>query len=303
MKILLLGKYGQLGWELNRSLQVLGEVVALDYPEVNLLDAKSICETVKQVQPEVIYNATAYTAVDKAESEPELAKAINGTGPGILAEEARKINAVLIHYSTDYIFDGIKGEPYIETDIPNPLNVYGASKLAGEDAIQAAGGAYLILRTAWVYSMRRDSFVTKVLQWARQNETLRVVDDQISNPTWARMLAEMAAQISARGNNYILERTGLYHLAGNGYASRLDWARKILEFDPRQEEQVCKEILPALTSAFPTPAERPLFSVLNCDKFFRTFNLRLPDWENALQLAMNMFEHSTAATPNRSLCQ
>jgi dTDP-4-dehydrorhamnose reductase len=291
MNLLLLGNTGQLGWELQRTLQPLGVVVALDYPDINMANATSIRKVVREHCPEVIVNATAYTAVDKAESESELAEAINGLGPGVLAEEARKLNAVLVHYSTDYVFDGTKGAPYVETDLPHPLNVYGESKLAGEQAIQSLDGNYLIFRTAWVYSTRRDSFVTKVLQLGRQNETLHMVTDQVSNPTWARMLAEITAQILILGNDYIRERAGSYHLAGDGYASRLEWAHKVLEFDPHRETQVCKEILPALTNDFPTPAQRPLFSALNCDKFAATFGLRLPPWEAALRMAMERFSN------------
>jgi len=286
LKILLLGNTGQLGWELQRTLQPLGEVIALDYPEVNMADAASIRKTVQQHRPEVIVNATAYTAVDKAESEPELAEAINGTGPGVLAEEARKLNAVFIHYSTDYVFDGQKGVPYIEEDTPNPLSVYGRSKLEGERLVQEVGGVYLILRTSWVYSLRQGGFVNKVLEWARQQETLRVVSNQVANPTWARMLAEMTAQILARGDDYIHERTGLYHLAGSGFASRFEWAKSILELDPNKSEQRVEEILPALASDFPSPAQRPLFSALDCSLFERIFNLRLPAWQEALRLAI-----------------
>ena len=290
MKILLLGKNGQLGWELQRCLAPLGEVRALDYPEIDLANRDSLRDSIRANKPEVIVNATAYTAVDRAESESELAYAINAAGPAAIAEEAKSLGAALIHFSTDYVFDGTKGEPYVETDTPNPLSVYGKSKLAGEQAIQSIGGAYLILRTAWVYSTRRDSFISKVLQWARQNETLKIVDDQVSNPTWARMLAQATALLLARaGNNFypwLAGRKGLYHLAGDGYVSRLEWARKILELDPHRDEQVCKEILPALTSDFPTPAQRPLFSALDCDHFTATFGLRLPAWESALRMAM-----------------
>ena len=286
MKLLLLGNTGQLGWELERTLQPLGEVVALDYPEINLADAASIRTTVQEHRPELIVNATAYTAVDKAESEPEIAEAINGTGPGVLAEEARKLNAELVHFSTDYVFDGKKGALYVETDLPHPLNVYGASKLTGEKAIQSVDGTYLILRTAWVYSLRRDSFVTKVLQWARQNETLQIVDDQISNPTWARMLAEMTSQIIARGIGYIRERTGLYHLAGDGFTSRYEWAKEILKLDPKANEQVIKDLIPATTAEFPAQAIRPLFSALSCSGVEQTFNLVLPPWQRTLQLAI-----------------
>jgi dTDP-4-dehydrorhamnose reductase len=286
MNLLLLGNTGQLGWELQRTLQPLGVVTALDYPDFNMADATSIRQTVQEHLPQVIVNATAYTAVDKAEVEPELAEAINSTGPGVLAEEARKLNAVLIHYSTDYVFDGSKGAPYVETDLPHPVNMYGQSKLAGEKAIQSVDGNYLILRTAWVYSLRRDSFVTKVLGWARKNEVLRVVDDQISNPTWARMLAEVTAHVINRDDGFLRERTGLYHLAGGGSASRYAWAQKILELDPSRQEQKVKQLLPAATSDFPTPAQRPLFSALDCQKFKRVFDLGLPDWDVALELAM-----------------
>ena len=286
MELLLLGKTGQLGWELQRTLQPLGVVVARDYPEINMADKASIRKTVQMCRPDVIVNATAYTAVDKAESEPDLAEAINDSGPGVLAEEARKLNAVLIHYSTDYVFDGHKGAPYEETDLPFPVNVYGKSKLAGEQAIQTVDGDYLIFRTAWVYSLRCDSFVSKVLGWARKNEIMRVVDDQVSNPTWARMLAEITAQALARGNGYLRERTGLYHLAGGGYASRFAWAQEIIRFDTAKQEQKVKQLLPAPTSDFPTSAKRPLFSALECRKFEQVFDLRLPNWEKTLELAL-----------------
>ena len=292
MKILLLGKNGQLGWELQRCLAPLGEVRALDYPEIDLANRDSLRDSIRASKPEVIINATAYTAVDRAESESDLAYAINAAGPAAIAEESKSLGAALIHYSTDYVFDGTKGKPYVETDTPNPLSVYGKSKLAGEQAVQSVAehGVYLILRTAWVYSLRRDSFISKVLQWARQNGTLKIVDDQISNPTWARMLAQATALLLARAGNdlhpWLAERKGLYHLAGDGYVSRLEWARKILELDPHRDEQVCKEILPALTSDFPTPAQRPLFSALDCDNFAATFGLRLPAWEAALRVAM-----------------
>jgi len=287
MKLLLLGNTGQLGWELQRAIQPVGEVVALDYPQIDLADPACIHKMVQETRPEVILNATAYTAVDKAESEPELAEVINGKGPGVLAEEARKLKAVLIHYSTDYVFDGVKGTPYAETDLPNPVNVYGGSKLFGEQAIQSIGGDYLIFRTAWVYSLRRESFVSKVLEWARKKELLRVVDDQVSNPTWARMLAEATAQILVHGVGYLRERTGLYHLAGGGYASRYAWAKETLRLDPKKHEQSVKQLLPALSSEFPTPAQRPLFSALECQKFEQVFNLRLPPWDAALKLALD----------------
>jgi dTDP-4-dehydrorhamnose reductase len=287
---MLFGKWGQLGWELQRSLAPLGEVTAVDYPEIDLVNESQVRELVRLHRPQVIVNATAYTAVDRAESEPKIAMAINARAPGFLAEEALRLGAVLIHYSTDYVFDGNKGSEYLESDSPNPLGIYGQSKLDGERAIQAAGGDYLILRTSWVYSLRRDSFVTKVLQWSRQQQVLRVVSDQVSNPTWARMLAGVTSLLLTRGGvrwrDWLSERRGLYHLAGSGYASRLEWAQAILKYDPHREEQVTREIQPALTADFPTPAQRPLFSALNCDLFNRTFGLSLPAWDNTLRLAM-----------------
>ncbi len=290
MKVLLLGKTGQLGWELHRTLQPLGEMVALKYPEINMADTDSIRKAIRQHRPNIIVNATAYTAVDKAESESELAYAVNAAGPGALAEESLPLNALLIHFSTDYVFDGMKGKPYIETDTPNPLNMYGKSKLAGEQAIQSVGGVYLILRTAWVYSTSGDSFLGKVLQWARQNETLKIVSDQVSNPTWARMLAEITTLLIAKPGPdfaaYFHEKHGIYHLAGSGYTSRFEWAQHILENDPQQNEQTIRTLLPAFTQDFPTPAQRPLYSALDCTLFEKTFGLRLPEWKEALQLAM-----------------
>ena len=290
-KILLLGNTGQLGWELQRTLAPLGEVTGLDYPAINLGQPESIQQVIRQVQPGVIVNATAYTAVDRAESEPELAMAINGAAPGILAEAAADLGASLIHYSTDYVFDGEKGSAYLETDLPNPLGVYGSSKLAGEEAIARIGGSYLILRTSWVYSLRRPSFVTKVLEWSRQQPVLHMVTDQVANPTSARMLAEITAQLLAKAlpdtTGWIAERAGIYHLAGSGSASRMEWAQAILEMDPKPNERLAQKIEPALTAEFPTPARRPLFSALNCELFERTFELRLPDWRVALKLALD----------------
>ena len=290
MKILLLGNTGQLGWELNRTLLTLGELTALDYPQINMADPGSLKTIIREHKPNLIINATAYTDVDKAESEPEKAMAINATGPRVLAEEALKTGAALIHYSTDYVFDGSKGTAYTEEDEPNPINMYGSSKLRGEQAIKQVGGAYLILRTAWVYSMRRTCFVTKVLEWANKQKVLRIVDDQISSPTWARMLAEATAQIIAQGRgdpvDYIKEKAGLYHLAGGGQCSRYEWAQEILRYNPKLEEPMTFEIQPAPTSDFPTQARRPLFSALNCDHFAASFRLQLPPWEMALQTAM-----------------
>ncbi len=290
MKILVFGKIGQLGWELQRSLAPLGEVIAVDYPQIDLRHPQTVRDWILPGSPDVIINATAYTAVDRAESEPQLAMAINADSVRTMAEEAQKAKAALIHFSTDYVFDGQKGSPYIETDSPNPLSVYGKTKLAGERHIEDVGGSYLILRTSWVYSLRRESFVTKVLEWARQQEVLKIVDDQVSSPTWARMLAEATALLLARAHDnlftWIGERSGIYHLAGSGACSRYEWAQAILENDPQPESRLAREILPSKTVDFPTPAQRPLYSALNCEKFSKVFGLTLPHWRDALKLAM-----------------
>jgi dTDP-4-dehydrorhamnose reductase len=292
MRLLLLGRYGQLGWELNRTLAPLGQVMAYDYPDVDLTNLEHLRALIREVVPDVIVNAIAYTAVDRAEGDSETALTVNGHAPGLMAEEAAKLGCVLIHFSTDYVFDGTKHETYVEEDATNPINVYGYSKLVGEQGVQQIGGAYLILRTSWVYSLRRDNFVTKVLQWSRSQETLSIVTDQIGNPTWCRMLAEITALLLSRGGEdvaaWINERRGLYHLAGSGYASRFEWAGAIMELDPHPDEQKVTRIQPALSADFPTPAKRPLFSALNCDKFKRTFGLQLPDWREALVLAMEV---------------
>ena len=290
MRILLIGNTGQLGWELERTLAPLGEVNACDYPQIDLSASSSLRRFIREYAPDVLVNAAAYTAVDKAESDPDAAQAINAVAPGVLAEEARQSKAAFIHFSTDYVFDGQKGSPYLETDQPKPLNVYGHSKLAGEQAVQQSGDAYLILRTSWVYSLRRDSFVNKVLSWARKQTSLKLVSDQVSNPTWCRMLAEVTSQLitSAKSDPYgwVNQHHGVYHLAGSGYCSRFEWGKEILKHDPQPDEQLTREILPALTNEFPTPARRPLFSALNCDHFFDVFGFKLPDWRFALKLAM-----------------
>jgi dTDP-4-dehydrorhamnose reductase len=292
-KIILFGKNGQLGWELQRILPCLGQVIALDYDELDLSDLKVLQARLNETKPDLIINASAYTAVDQAETERDLAMKINGQAPGVMAEAARRSSAMFVHYSTDYVFDGAKESPYVETDLPRPLNVYGESKLAGELAVQQAGEAYLILRTSWVYSTRLQSgFVNKVLAWARQKETLRIVDDQIGCPTWARMLAEVTALLLAKGGDqpfdYVKSRSGIYHLAGKGGTSRYEWAQAILANDPHRDEQSVKDLGSASSSEFRTPALRPAYSVLNCALFENTFGLCIPGWGESLALAMGV---------------
>jgi dTDP-4-dehydrorhamnose reductase len=291
MDILLFGKNGQLGTEFQRILPKLGNVTCLDYKDVDLRDLNALQKVLYELKPDLIVNASAYTAVDRAETEQETAMTINSAAPGAMAEWARRSGAVLIHYSTDYVFDGRKNTPYSEVDPASPLNVYGRSKLGGEENIQQAGEAYLILRTSWVYSVGGTGFVNKVLEWSRNNQTMKIVSDQISNPTWARELAEATfSVISTHRDNLqdvMMERGGLYHLAGNGYTSRYEWARQILANDPNRTEQLVKTLEPASSDEFPTPAVRPLFSALDCSKFAKTFDIRLPDWRESLRKAMS----------------
>jgi dTDP-4-dehydrorhamnose reductase len=290
MRILLIGRNGQLGWELQRACMTLGDVTATDYPEVDLARIDDLRSLVRSVKPHILLNPAAYTNVDGAETENQLAHAVNAIAPGVLAEEMKKLGGAFIHYSTDYVFDGEKRSLYTEDDAPDPINVYGETKLAGELAVHSADGIVLTFRTSWVYSLRTGGFVNKVLDWARQQPVMHIVDDQTGSPTWARMLAEATAQVIARGGSdplgYLQDHRGLYHLAGAGAASRLEWAREVLERDPRKEEQVVKQLLPAKSKEFPNPARRPVYSALDCRKFERTFELTLPDWKESIRLLL-----------------
>lgn len=290
MKILLFGKDGQVGWELQRTLLSLGEIAAVDYPEVDFAEPDSLRTLIRQIKPGLIINAAAYTNVGTAESDAEAAIAVNGTAPGVMAEEAKAMGAALIHYSTDYVFDGKKGAPYNEQDLPNPVNVYGRSKLMGEEAVQQVDGSHLILRTSWVYSLRRKCFVTEVLKWAREKRVLRIVTDQVGSPTWCRTLAEVTAQAAAlatRSRDWLDERKGIYHVAGAGHASRYDLARAILERVPRGELNVVEEIQPATSREFDSSVERPAFSALDTSRFSQIFGFEIPDWRRSLRLAMD----------------
>ena len=292
-RILLLGKKGQVGWELHRAFSVLGEVSAYEYPEINFEDLSSLRDLVLQVRPDIILNAVAYTAVDQAEHEPELVMRINADAPEMLARLACQVQAVFVHYSTDYVFDGIKRTPYTEEDALNPLGVYARSKVAGDLAVQKQGRGCIILRTSWVYSQRRDNFLKKVLHWARTQSELSVVTDQISGPTWARSLADISGQMIMQGKNELWdwanEYQGVYNLSGAGAASRFDWAEEILNLDPDRERQVVRSMRKAVTSEFPQLAPRPLYTVLDNSRFSRTFGLSLPDWRVSLRLCMDTF--------------
>jgi len=286
-RIMLTGKNGQVGWELQRTLAPLGEVVALDRRQLDLSDSKQIRELVREIKPNLIVNAAAYTAVDKAESEPEIAMAINGVAPGILAEEAKRIGAAIIHYSTDYVFDGNKTSPYTEDDTPNPLNEYGRTKLAGEQAVKAAGSPYIILRTGWVYGTHGKNFLLTILRLAHEREELSIVDDQTGAPTWSRMLAEATAQILSDDYNALTAKRGIYHMTASGSTTWYGFSKAIIELDPNLKEQVCKYVRPILSAEYPTPARRPAYSVLSNAKLKAAFEVALPGWEQGLNLALS----------------
>jgi dTDP-4-dehydrorhamnose reductase len=289
--ILLLGANGQVGAELVRSLAPLGRVVALARADLCLTDAERIRSVVRSVRPRIIVNAAAHTVVDGAEHDLDRAYAINGAAPGILAEEAARLNGMLVHYSTDHVFDGTKGAPYTECDEPNPLNVYGASKLAGERAIRAVGVPHLIFRASWVYGVRGRNFLRTILHLARERHELRIVDDQVGCPTWSRMLAMATAMVLVRiQKNGEFESpdqwTGTYHLCAAGQTTWFDFARTILALDPRREEQVCRCVAAIGTHEYPTPARRPRFSVLDTTRVAERFGLWIAEWRDDLALAL-----------------
>jgi dTDP-4-dehydrorhamnose reductase len=290
MRILLLGKNGQLGRELLSILSAWNKVTASDIDDLDLTEAARVRAKIREARPSVIINAAAYTDVDGAESHPELANIVNRDVPAMLAEEARSRDAAFIHYSTDFVFDGSKGSPYTEQDSPNPINVYGKSKLLGEEAVRKLGGAFFIFRTSWVYGLQSNSFVTKALKWSRVQREMRVVDDQIGSPTWTRALAQATSDILAKGADDILAfstvHAGLYHLAGLGAVSRYDWAKEILALDPRPQEQTVERLLPARSADFPAPATRPPYSALDSTHVQRKFGIHLSTWQEQLREAM-----------------
>jgi len=286
MKILLLGKDGQLGWELQRSLAPLGELIALgpDAPGGNFTRLDEVERAVRSIAPDVIVNAGAHTAVDKAESEPELAHLLNTQAPAMLAAEAKRLGTWLVHYSTDYVFDGSGSTPWQETDATNPLSVYGRTKAESEAAIQEAGCQYLIFRTSWVYAARGGNFAKTMLRLGQEKEALTVIDDQVGAPTGADLLADVTAH-ALRATQHKPQVAGLYHLVAGGETSWHGYARFVLNL-ARQHGvplKVAPEAIKAVpTSAFPTPAERPRNSRLNTHKLQSTFSLRLPPWQTGV---------------------
>ena len=275
-RILLTGARGQVGWELRRTLACLGEVVALDSRTLNLADADAVRRTVRDVAPRIIVNAAAYTAVDKAESEPELARAVNALAPGILAEEAGRLGALLVHYSTDYVFDGAKAAPYSEDDPPRPINAYGRSKLAGEQAIQAVGCRHLIFRTSWVYGLRGQNFLRTLQRLAKEKDQISIVADQIGAPTWSRMIAGATA-LALRGEL----PDGIYHMTSAGSTSWHGFAQAILA-----AQGWAGRLDPIPARDYPLPAQRPANSRLDNGKLAAVCGLALPEWRLALALCL-----------------
>lgn len=286
-RILLLGKNGQVGWELRRTLAPMARLTAVDYPEIDLLDTASARRLVLDTRPDLVLNAAAYTAVDKAESDPHTARLLNAVAPGALAEAAHQLGAWMVHFSTDYVFDGAKREPYVETDAPNPLGVYGRTKLEGDEAVRAANPRHLIFRLCWVYGTRGQNFLLTIRRLARERETLRVVQDQFGCPTWSRLIAETVAlalkQVIADADGRRF--AGTYHLAAGGHTNWHAFASRIVELMPESERR-CRQVQAIPTAEYPTPARRPAWSVLDCGKLKRTFGLELPDWEEGLRLAL-----------------
>ncbi|GAB6068758.1 dTDP-4-dehydrorhamnose reductase [Methylothermus subterraneus] len=289
--VLLIGREGQLAFELRRCLRPLGQVIALDRrtePAIDLADGHTVARAVRQVRPDLIVNAAAYTAVDRAESEPDLAYRVNAIAPGLLAEEAKRLGAGLIHYSTDYVFAGDRDRPYREDDPTGPCSVYGCSKLAGEEAIRASGADHWILRTAWVYGHRGKNFLKTMLRLLQERESVRVVADQRGAPTWSRMIAAATALMLARTRLTLRGTTGTYHLTCRGQTTWHGFACEI------RRQAIALGILPEnaarvqaiATQDYPTPARRPPYSVLDTARVEEVFGVCLPEWQEALALCL-----------------
>jgi dTDP-4-dehydrorhamnose reductase len=289
MKILLTGGSGQVGHELARALQGLGEVFAPRRAELDLSDLDQVRAVVRAARPALIVNAAAYTAVDRAESEPALALRINAEAPAVLAEEARALGAAMVQYSTDYVFDGSKSGPYLESDPAAPLNVYGRTKLAGEQAVASAGIAHLILRTSWVYGMRGNNFLLTMLRLAREHGKVRVVADQFGAPTWSRTVATTSAQLLAQAGSgqagWWERHSGIYHLSSRGETSWHGFAEAIMA-----EAGLRCEVEPISSAEYPAAARRPPHSRLSCDKLAGRF-IEMPEWRAALRACLDEQDH------------
>ena len=288
-RILITGKTGQVGYELERSLQGLGDIIAVDRSQMDLSNLQQVRDVIRSVKPTLIVNPAAYTAVDQAEREPELAQRINGEAPGVMAEEAKKLGATLIHYSTDYVFDGTKDGVYLETDATCPINVYGSSKLAGEQAILASGVKHLILRTSWVYSTHGKNFLLTMRRLAQERDALNIVSDQFGAPTWSRTIADTTAHIVAQSlastdqQAWWDKHSGLYHLTAQGKTTWFGFAEAIMAHASVKKKP---QLTPIPASAYPVPAQRPVNSALSSQKLMEAF-CGLPNWQDALELCQN----------------
>lgn len=281
-KILILGSKGQVGWELRRTLAPLGQIIAHDRTTLDLSCPTSLSRKIQEIQPQVIVNAAAYTAVDKAETDQETCYAINAKAPQQLAQEAKNLQALLIHYSTDYVFDGKSAHPYKEQDSTNPQNIYAKSKLEGDQAILSSGCSHIILRTSWVYGSRGQNFLRTMLRLGQQKDLLKIVDDQIGAPTWSRMIAEATAQVIARYNG----QDGLYNLTSGGKTSWFGFAQAIFDLYSLKNEYKVPQLNNIPSSEYPVPAKRPQNSLLCQDKLFQTFQIKMPDWKDALAMCI-----------------
>jgi len=284
-QLIIIGKNGQIGWELHKLLNAEGNVKALGRDEIDLADEQAIRDMIRHLKPDIVVNAAAYTMVDRAEDEPESAMAVNGRAPGILAEEVKRMNALLVHYSTDYVFDGTKTTPYTENDLPNPMNVYGKTKLLGEQAIESVGGRFLILRISWIYGLRGRNFLSTILRLSKEKKELKVVTDQIGAPTWSWEVANATAHMLTRNEKYDY-KSGIYHLSAAGETSWYGFTKAILTEISDAGHQV-PNLQPVPTAQFPVKAKRPAYSVLSNVKTNRELDLALPDWDKSLAKAMS----------------
>lgn len=282
--IMLIGKDGQLGWELQRTLAPLGSLAAFGRQQLDLSKPASLRSLIREVKPDIIVNAAAYTQVDKAEEEPQMALEVNCHGPAVLAEESKRLEAMLVHYSTDYVFDGQSKVPYTEDSVPAPINIYGQTKLAGEIAIQNSDASHLILRTSWIYGARGKNFLLTILNLLEKQDLLRIVADQIGSPTWSRAVAEATALIIARSRfPSLAKKKGLYHLTAGGSTSWHGFAQTIAAKVLDQSDKLTK-VLAISSEQYPTLAKRPSYSVLSCEKLKQDYSILLPDWESTLGL-------------------
>jgi dTDP-4-dehydrorhamnose reductase len=293
-RILLTGRNGQVGWELQRTLAPLGDVIALDRAAMDLLEPDSIRRAVRDARPAIVVNAAAYTAVDRAESEPAAAMQVNGAAPGLLAEEAARCGALIVHYSTDYVYDGTGDRPWREDDPVNPVNTYGRTKLAGEEAVRASGAPHLIFRTSWVYAARGANFLRTMLRLAGERSELKIVDDQVGAPTWARAIAELTAAALGRGDaglSRARESSGTYHLAAAGAVSWFGFAQAIFEqARARRADFKAPALIPISSAQYPLPARRPTNSRLATAKLAAAFDLTPPAWDRMLEQCMQEVE-------------